>query len=171
MTPEDRRALFAMHHAELRRFVRRLVPSVDDADDLLQDIAVVLLGHHSGPDDADFFCPWCRGVARHLAAHRRRAFARRETSLAALAALGELSGDPAFADPERLALARQHMMANLDALDESARKLFFARFIAGETPAELAARCMVSPASMRMRLMRLRYALRERVAPAESSDS
>ena len=171
MTTDDRRALFVAHHAELRRFVRRLVASEDDADDLLHDMAVVLFGHRSGPPDAGSFSFWCRAVARYLAAHRRRAYARREVNLAAWAATGTIGEDLACDSPERVATAREQVTAHLDVLDESARTLFLALFVEGQTPTEIASRCMVSPASVRMRLMRLRSALRAGADSREPNES
>ncbi len=161
MKTAERQSLFVTHHPALRRFVRRLAPREDEADDLLQDVAVVLLDHHSGPLDECSFLSWCQGVARYLVAHRRRSFARWSIHVASLAALGEEAmADATFDNPEHVAVARQQMAAHLDVLDETARLLFVARFVAGETPSEIAERWRVSPASMRMRLMRLRSALR-----------
>jgi len=157
----ERQSLFVIHHPALRRFVRRHAPSKDEVEDLLQDVAVVLLDHHSGPLDACSFLSWCQGVARYLVAHRRRSFARWSVHVASLAVLGEAAmADATFDNPEHVAAARQQMAARLDMLDETTRMLFVARFVAGETPSEIAERWRVSPASMRMRLMRLRSALR-----------
>jgi len=71
----ERQAMFVRHHDALRRFVRRIASSEDEAQEIVQDVAVVLFAHRTGPSDPGSLAFWCRGVARHLAAHRRRGVA------------------------------------------------------------------------------------------------
>jgi RNA polymerase sigma-70 factor (ECF subfamily) len=156
MHTTDRERLFVEQLEALRRFVRLLVRDEDAADELVQDVAVTVFAHADGPLDAASFPLWCRGVARHLSMHRRRAFARLTACLDALESAPERVGS----DLERAMIARDELSAGLDVLDEAAQLLLIARFIGGETSTELGARLHLSPASIRMRLARARSAMR-----------
>jgi RNA polymerase sigma factor (sigma-70 family) len=162
--PTERRRLFAHHHEALRKFVRGLTSNKHEADELLQDTAVVVFGHHSGPVDARSFPSWCQGVARFVAAHRRRAFARLYARIALWDDLEGEAGttryDETLDDPEHTAIARELLAIHLGGLEEPERMLFHALFVDGETPSEVARRWKISSSAVRMRLMRLRLALR-----------
>jgi RNA polymerase sigma-70 factor (ECF subfamily) len=156
MHSTDRGPLFVEQLEALRRFARLLVRDEDAVDELVQDVAVTVFEHAQGPIDAAAFPLWCRGVARHLSMHRRRAFARLAACLDALEAVPDRVGE----DLERAMIARDELSAGLDVLDEAAQLLLIARFIHGETSTELGARLHLSPASIRMRLARARNAMR-----------
>jgi DNA-directed RNA polymerase specialized sigma24 family protein len=64
------------------------------------------------------------------------------------------------ADPERRAITRQQVRARLVTLDERSLDLVFSRFVDEQTPTEMAEQWNITPASMRMRLMRLRSTMR-----------
>lgn len=169
MNVERRRALFASHHDDLRRFARTLASTDQDADDLLQDLAVAVLMHERGPADADRFAAWCRGVARNVAAHRYRSQARQRTQQEdrELRATYEL-GAGGSEDMERTVIAKEWLAARLDGLSARAQSLLRDRFVFEETPSEMAARLNVSAASVRMRLARLVAALRAQESNDES---
>jgi RNA polymerase sigma factor (sigma-70 family) len=162
MEEVDRRVLFVIHREALLRFVRRLVSSDEDAEEMVQELALIVLTHRAGPDDANDFAGWCRGVARNVAAHRRRTLARRRAR----------EDNAGFAEPdafamatqddlERVAMARQQLAGRLNGLDLAALNLLRDRFVLEETPTEMAARLNVSAASIRMRVARLVAALRK----------
>jgi RNA polymerase sigma factor (sigma-70 family) len=156
----DRGTLLERNGLALRRFVRRLVRNEDEAEELFQDVAVVVIAHSRGPTDESSFPVWCQGVARHLAAHRRRSVARLRARLAPWDELDICVVASDEADPERQAITRQQVAVRLLALDEGSLDLVFSRFVAEQTPTEMAEKLNITPASMRMRLMRLRSAMR-----------
>ena len=155
-----RRSLFVFYEKRLRRFARRLATNEDEANELFQDLAVAVLAHRTGPDDQQKFAGWCCGIARHLAAHRRRSHARKplhgqhDDDLEALASAPD-------EDPERTAIVRQRLTSGLAGLDGDALTLLVERFVLEETAAEMAARLKLSPASVRMRVARLVATLRD----------
>jgi RNA polymerase sigma factor (sigma-70 family) len=161
MEETDRRVLFVIHREALLRFVRRLVSSDEDAEEMVQELALIVLTHRAGPEDPRDFAGWCRGVARNVAAHRRRTLARRraredgmglsEPDSIAVAADGDL---------EQATIARQRL-ERLNGLDVAALNLLRDRFVLEETPTEMAGRMNVSAASIRMRVARLIAALRK----------
>ncbi len=55
---------FSAHEPALRAFVRRLVPSRMDADDVLQDVAVVLWTKFDSFREGADFRAWAFGIAR-----------------------------------------------------------------------------------------------------------
>jgi RNA polymerase sigma factor (sigma-70 family) len=156
----ERRLLFSLHHEAIRRFARRLVPR-SAAEDLVQDVAVLLLSHRTGPPSRECFVGWCALVAQHLAAHRRRSQARSSSCYERLSDLPvQTTLARSYGDPENTAATRERLAAQLERLDSDAAQLLRDRFALGETAAEIAARLNVSAASVRMRVARLVGTLR-----------
>ena len=157
MRREDRDRLFLKQMDKLRQFTRILARDEDIANELLQDVAVVVFEHQHGPGDPASFPMWCRGIARHLTMHRRRERAR----LAACLEVLEFAESPAVANNvERTLIAREQIAARLVVLDDTSQQLLFDHLLSGSSSVELAARWNVSPAALRMRVARLRSALR-----------
>ena len=131
---------------------------MEDANDIVQDTAVVVLAHDHGPADAEQFVGWCCVVARHLALHRRRSEARALTFKESL----QRSGSPLVdGDPERRLAVQRRLQVGLHRLDDEALSLLWSRFVLEETAVEVASRLNVSAVSVRMRLSRLLAAIRE----------
>jgi RNA polymerase sigma factor (sigma-70 family) len=158
MDPVDRRNLFLANHGAIRRAARRFSSTADDANDIVQDTAVVVFAHDRGPPDAERFVGWCCTVARHLALPRRRSEAR---ALAVKECLQLCSLPFAEADHERTIAAQSRLETGLDRLDEDALALLWNRFVLEETAVEVASRLNQSAASVRMRLSRLIAGVRE----------
>jgi len=57
--------LFTANEAAIRAYVRRLVPTRDDAADVMQGIALVLWKKFSELEELDGFRKWAFGVARY----------------------------------------------------------------------------------------------------------
>jgi RNA polymerase sigma factor (sigma-70 family) len=162
MNDADRRRLFVAEQDALQKFIRRLVSKDGDAEELMQDLAVVVFAHRMGPPDSENFVGWCCVVARNLAAHRRRGEARRRSHHDDSGDLDPPSSraSPSAHDPEYTAALRELLAARLGELDAAGRRLFLRRFVLEYTPTEMAARSNVSAASMRMRVARLVAILR-----------
>jgi RNA polymerase sigma-70 factor (ECF subfamily) len=56
--------LFTMHESAIRAFVRRLVPRRADADDVMQEVSVVLWDKFDSFHEGGDFRAWAFGVAR-----------------------------------------------------------------------------------------------------------
>lgn len=56
--------LFTAHEAAVRSFVRRLLPTRADADDVMQDVSVVLWEKFDSFREGEDFRAWAFGVAR-----------------------------------------------------------------------------------------------------------
>ncbi len=161
MIEDDRQTLLLSHRDTLGRVARRFATNAEDAEDLAQDLAIVVLAHHTGPPDAESFVGWCFGVARNLAAHKHRSDMRRrrrdehDVALEPDAAIA-----PPRYDPESSAIVRESLAMKLDGLTPVTLSLLRDRYVFEETSEEIAARLQISSASVRMRLARLLAMLR-----------
>lgn len=132
--------------------------STETAQDLAQEVALRAWTRLSELRDERNFTAWIRRIAANAARdHLRRLAARREESLEA--ALELESGDDPHAQTERVAEIRL-MLAALDREDEEVVSLLVAR-AEGVSVQELADRVGLSPAALKMRLMRARKRLRK----------
>jgi RNA polymerase sigma factor (sigma-70 family) len=142
----------------LRSYTRKLTDSDDGARELLQNVSLTILSVPDCPVDATRFPAWARGVARHLAANQRRV--QRRVS-AVVSPDDELADAPApDSDPEWHAHSRQKIANMVVAIDYSSIELLVRRYVLEEDVKELACELSQTPAAIRMRLMRLRAALR-----------
>lgn len=57
--------LFASNEPAIRAFIRRLVPSRADADDIMQDVSIVLWEKFDAFEEGGNFRAWAFGVARY----------------------------------------------------------------------------------------------------------
>ena len=159
MIGEERQSLFLIHRDAIWRFALRISPNEEDAEDILQDVAVAILAHHTGPPDAEFFLGWCCVVARNLAAHKHRSEARRRRETVAMH-LGGPSYTMQRDDPEGSTIARNRLRTRLERVNSIAISLLRDRFVLEETSEEIAAHLHVSSACIRMRLARILAILR-----------
>jgi RNA polymerase sigma factor (sigma-70 family) len=161
-------ALFLCHRRSLVRFAQRLVKNRDDAQDLVQDLGLLVVGHATGPRDEAHFCAWCRGLIRNIAVHHWRSKARRFDHAAPVGLkIIEYPEDEERANPEDRAHFRKRLGV-LSTLDDPSLELLRRRYVLGETSREIARSQRRSPDSVRMQLMRLRASLRDAAATHES---
>jgi len=158
---------FVRHRWQLLRYVQSLIASREDAADLSQELGVVVLAHDDAPADAREFLHWCRGIAHNLALHHWRA-ERRYNHLFA-----DWEADPN--PPEAVALSLEETLADRQTLkrcvadlDEASRELIKLRYVDGKTSREIARIVRQSPDAVRMRIMRVREALRDRLCYPEA---
>lgn len=118
--------LFAANEAGIHRFIRNLVPSRDDASDVMQEVAVVLWRKFDSSMENANFRKWAIWVARYEVMSWRRKMARdrhifNEELLMLLAEEAEeLEGC--------LSAQRDALQDCLEKLSESQRKLLLAAY-------------------------------------------
>jgi RNA polymerase sigma factor (sigma-70 family) len=157
-------ALFLRHRRVLTRFAHKLVKNSDDAQDLLQDLGLVVIAHATGPNDETHFCAWCCGLIRNIAAHHWRSTARRFDHAAPVGlTILDYPSEESYENPEFRAHVRKQL-GQLDMLDDQSLELLRRRYVLGETSSEIARSLRRSPEAIRMKLMRLRVSLRDRAA-------
>lgn len=132
----------------------------ETARDLAQEVALRAWHRLPSLHDPRTFPAWIRRIAANAARdHLRRLAVRREEELEAALALA--SDDDPHRDAERTAEVRL-MLAALEEEDEEVVELLIAR-AEGVGVEELAARTGLSDGALKMRLMRARSRLRQRL--------
>ncbi len=151
--------LYAAHEPSLHGFVRALVPTRDDAREVMQEVAVALWRKFASLEQTDDFRRWAFGVARmQVMAWRRDSGRERlrfgDEALAAVARrLEEKSG--------QLESQREALEECLGKLPPSHRQLIRSAYAPGVRIDELAARQGRSAMSVYKLLHRIRMALIE----------
>jgi RNA polymerase sigma-70 factor, ECF subfamily len=149
--------LYVEHEEALNGFVRTLVPTREDAREVMQEVAVVLWRKFEELSDLADFRPWAFGVAKFkaLASLRDRMRDRLvfdEDVLELLAA--EVADDADAYEAERVALDEC-----IGKLGAAQRKLLDAAYAPGVRMDELASSMGRSPMSFYKALHRIRLAL------------
>lgn len=144
----------------LRAHVRRLAADRETSHDVLQELILTILSDPQCPDDTARFAEHCRDIAHAVVQREQR---RREPEAPAPVQLSEDdlpdAPDP-LGDPEHAADTREELARAVDSLKEDALELLVRRYVLEENANELGRALAKSPASLRVRLMRLRSAAR-----------
>lgn len=151
--------LFIEHEESLRGFVRALVPTREEAREVMQEVAAVLWRKFDELQSPEDFRRWAFGIARFeaLASARDRARDRHVFSDELLLRLADEAAESADAlEAEREAL--EHCLRKLPAAQ---RSLVEAAYQGGEQIGELAGRMGRSAMSLYKTLHRIRMALIE----------
>jgi RNA polymerase sigma-70 factor, ECF subfamily len=134
--PLDVLAVHEAHADFVWRSLQRLGVSPSDLDDVFQEVFVVIHKRLHTFDGSSKMTTWLFGICmRVAAAHRRRAWFRRETPTAELSEMDEI---PPSERPDELYAARQAQAALkrvLDAMDLDKRAVFV-MFEIDELPSE-----------------------------------
>jgi RNA polymerase sigma factor (sigma-70 family) len=166
VTSDDRRAtleaLFRLHHAEVRAYVRRRNPGAA-ADDAVAETFLVAWRRleEIGEDPL----PWLLAVARRVLANQRRGEKRRT------ALVQRLTGtDPAIAPGwEPPAAMSPELAAALAGLSPREREALLLVAWEGLEPGRAARAAGCSPAAFRVRLHRARRRVADRLAAGSQS--
>jgi RNA polymerase sigma-70 factor (ECF subfamily) len=142
--------------------MRRLAPSEADADDLTQEVFVVVHRKLSGFEGRSKLSTWIYGICVRVAAdHRRRAHVRHETTGVAIP---ESEVAHVQADALEAADARQALNALLAKLDEDKRAVFVLFELEEQSMAEVAAAVGVPLQTAYARLYAARRIIQEALA-------
>jgi len=140
-------------------YLSSLVPDFAAAEDLLQEVAVVLLRKFAQYDESRSFVSWALGVARYEALMLRRSQARNFLSFEADLAerVGEMYEELAPILDERAAALREC----LPNVAGRAAEVLRLRYEEALSPAQIAQRLGAGSVAVRVMLTRVRAALRE----------
>jgi RNA polymerase sigma factor (sigma-70 family) len=131
--------------------------------DVLQEVILTILSDVGCPEDTARFADYCRTVVYQVVA-REQSRPEIEPEPAELLSADEDApdSDPTdpLGDPEHAADTREELARAVDRLKEDALELLVRRYVLEENANELARDLAKSPASLRVRLMRLRSAAR-----------
>lgn len=149
--------LYVSHEEALLGFVRTLVPSREDAREVMQEVAVVLWQKVSELDDLANFRPWAFAVARFKAMAWLRD--RSRDRLVFDDDVLELLADEVTEHADVYEAERRALEACVAKLDPAQRKLLDAAYAPGARIDALAAAAGRSPMSFYKALHRIRLAL------------
>jgi RNA polymerase sigma-70 factor (ECF subfamily) len=151
--------LFEPHRVPLRGFLLAATGCPHQAEDLLQNVACILLAKLSAYDATRPFGPWALGIARLEALKWRQQRARRREVLSPEAI--EMMGDDMTGEIDLFADSRAHLPECIARLQETARRLVVLRYDEGLSVKDVAARVGRTPPAIDMALSRIRRTLRE----------
>ncbi|MGJ8724067.1 MAG: sigma-70 family RNA polymerase sigma factor [Roseibacillus sp.] len=151
--------VFTTHELDLRRFIRSLLPTQTDADDVLQQTALVIWRKFEQYDPETHFMKWACVIARFEALAYRRKIARdrlvfREDILDLMAAEGMDEIEERSAESRALEIC-------LRAMTEQQRKFLTLAYTSGIKVKEMAEESGSTAAAYYMRLKRLRSQLQK----------
>jgi RNA polymerase sigma factor (sigma-70 family) len=140
--------------------VRRAVSDRETAHDVLQEVILTILSDVNCPEETARFPDYCRAVVQQVVT-REQHVPELDAKAAELLSDDDLpeSIDP-LVDPERAADTREELARAVDRMKDDALELLVRRYVFEENANELARDLAKSPASLRVRLMRLRSAAR-----------
>lgn len=164
--------LVSRYEGPIYALARRIVQSPQDAEEVVQDTFLSVLEHIQGFAGHSTFHTWLVAIATNHALRilRKRKRTPRPQGQAAGDA-GEALPRPEFIapwqdDPRHLAErreTRQLLAEALDALDEKYRLVFVLRDVQGLSTQEAAQALSITPTNAKVRLLRARLMLRERL--------
>jgi RNA polymerase sigma-70 factor (ECF subfamily) len=161
-SPEDARyenyvARFAKHEPDLRRFIRSLLPTWGDTDDVLQQTALVLWRKFDQYDPNTTFMKWACVVARFEALGYRRKMAR--DRLVFREDVMELMADEGMDEEDSRQQEHDALTICLAAMPEKQRRFLTLAYTPGIKVKEMAEEAGSTAAAFYMRLKRLRAQL------------
>ena len=148
--------LFAANEAALHTFVRSMLPSRQEAADVMQEVAVTLWQKFTSADE---FRPWAFGVARNMALRHLRSQAR-DRHVFDDDLVNRLA-DEAVAMEQRHLTQREALAGCLQKLPAMQRELALAAYTKGTRMDELATQRGQTPMSLYKLLHRIRQSLLE----------
>lgn len=151
--------LFARHEPDLRRFIRSLLPTAHDVDDVVQQSAIAIWRKFDQFDLATHFMKWACVIARFEALAYRRKMAR--DRLVFSEEIMELMADEGVEELDTRRAEHDALEACLAAMPEKQRRFVTLAYTPGVKTKELAEAAGSTAAAFYMRLKRLRRQLLE----------
>ena len=146
-------AILEEHQIMLRGYLRHLVGSSHDADDLAQNVSVSVLERPEILMRGDDPAAYLRGIARHFASRHHRRI-KRDPVLEAIMEVAWQEEAPAVSDAERNALS-----VCLAQLSEKLRRMIALRYEENVSSRRIGEQLRMSADAVRMALARARQAL------------
>lgn len=162
-TPEDIhklrvQQLFMVHQQALLAYMLSLVPNLQDAQDLIQEVFLVVSRKAETWSEGSNFMAWACAIARYEALHFARTSKRRSVLLDA-DVLELLHSESSAVDHLELQIDR--LKECLQRLTPRARELVMLRYHAAEMPETIAAKLNWTVGAVRVALSRAKDSLRK----------
>lgn len=167
---EEFAALWAKSHSTVAAFVRSLTPNSDQAEEVLQRVAVTLVRKFTDYDRQRSFSAWAIGIAKNEVLYFRRQRATDKHMFDDDLVSQVATSYQAIAEEDP---AKEVLAGCLEQVTGRARHALLLRYFNGLTSEKIAAEMQLSSGAVRMLLCRTRMALREcierRLNPGEVS--
>ena len=150
-------AKFAHHEPDLRRFIRSLLPTWADTDEVLQQTAIVIWRKFDQYDPETNFMKWACVIARFEALAYRRKMAR--DRLVFREDVMELMADEGAEEVDTRRAEHDALETCLHDMPDKQRRFLTLAYTPGIKVKELAAETGSTSAAFYMRLKRLRHQL------------
>ncbi|UUO05776.1 sigma-70 family RNA polymerase sigma factor [Blastopirellula sp. J2-11] len=160
---------FTCHEPAVRAFVRRLVPSRSDADDILQEVSIVLWEKFDSFRAEEDFRAWACGIARYKVLSWLRDKGREKLVLAS--DVVELIADDSLAAESHLKQQREALETCFEKIPMTERNLLSQAYQADVKIQEVAAASGRSVAGFYQWLYRMRRMLLECIQRQHAQDS
>ena len=155
--------LFVRHEAELRGFAISLIPSIEDAQDVLQDACIAMWQRIDALENEEGFVPWAYTFVRLTALNKIRKL--RRSKLVFSEALVELNAEEAGQESARARAERQALRECMERLPPQQHALVRSYYTTTKVRMEDLARELSRPvAGLYKALERTRAALRDCIA-------
>ncbi len=159
-TVEPRSRMFIRHQRMLKSFIRSLVPHLNDAEDILQEVGVLILAGKGDEVDPGHFSAWARGVARNLVLHHRRAWRRKQAlPTTRYMDMVEAAFSQADSEEEIWNERRDALAICMESIAVHERDLLTKRYVGALTSDAIASEQGRSAVAVRVALLRLRRSL------------
>jgi RNA polymerase sigma-70 factor (ECF subfamily) len=160
--------LFMANEAAVRAFVRSLVPTLDDANDVMQEVAIVLWEKFAEYESSEDFRRWAFGVAKFKVLAWRRDRMRDRHLFGEEAT--ELLASESERHSERLESQRSALQDCVEKLSSERRELVRAAYAPGVRIDVLSAQLGETAMAVYKKLHRIRVSLSECVRRALQRD-
>jgi RNA polymerase sigma-70 factor (ECF subfamily) len=148
--------LFVRHQSALKAFVLALCPDFAEADDIMQDVFLVITQKANQLDHESHFLTWARTVARFEVLTSRKKMKHTGISDDAMSAL-QASCPETFAEDRKL----EALTRCLEKVAPKARELLTLRYLQGQSPEQISKLLSRTANSVNVALAKTRAALRE----------
>jgi RNA polymerase sigma-70 factor (ECF subfamily) len=149
-------------------FILAIVPDFHQSEDVLQQVAVVLVREYERYDSSKPFLPWALGIARNVALKSRRDVARRSKHLVNDTLLDRIQ--LAFEEKDDSLLEmRKYLRQCLTKQPRKVLELLHHRYALDLSPAHVATNMGVTSGAVRAMLHRARQALRRCIKRAQGA--
>ncbi|MCM8531846.1 MAG: sigma-70 family RNA polymerase sigma factor [Lentisphaeraceae bacterium] len=161
---------FAAVQPSLYRYICSLLPNFSEADDILQEVAVISWEKYSSFDPSQNFKSWVFGIARNKVLHSKRRFLRTQNLMAK--ALEE-KAEKHFVAQELGHLEEKQDALNtcIEHLDQKQQEVLLLRYKEKMPSEDMASKLKRSAQQIRTQLFRLRSTLKSCINNKLMSDS
>lgn len=156
---EDFATLWAKSFDRIRAYIRLFVPSVHDADDVLQETAVAIARDFDKYDRKLPFLDWAIGVARNRVLQHYRRSSRDRRMLFDAEAFDQLEARFVKTEP-MIEMYREALATCIEGLPPTSRRLLDARYVSCLKTQQIADRLEMTTRAVFKRLAKIRESLR-----------